>query len=146
MWTHFRFLSMPRRPRPADRPAPNSKPVSSLQSEHTLSSKAPPKQVHSRLAQVEPESIASEQEPDNDSGQFSLSGEEAKSVLSDSEPNFEEDNQDIDVDAPRVAQWEPDEFEIDDSGDEDDSEDDEKSMPRRAGPSSLQLVRLSLLR
>ncbi|KIM85149.1 hypothetical protein PILCRDRAFT_350214 [Piloderma croceum F 1598] len=124
---------MPRRPRPADR-----EPVSSLPSKHTLSPKAPPKQMHSRFAEVEPESdeeTASEQEPDNDSGEFGLSGEE-------DEPNFEEDNQDIDVDAPRVAQWEPDEFESDDSRDENDSGDGEKITPRRAGPSNLQLTSL----
>jgi ribosomal RNA-processing protein 36 len=105
--------------------------------------------MHSRLAQVEPESddeAASEQEPDNDSGEFDLSREEAKSISSGCEPNFGEDNQDIDVDAPRVAQWEPDEFESDDSRDENDSGDDEKITPRRAGSSNLQLVRSSLLR
>jgi len=128
------LVKMPRRPRPTDRPAPNSKPVSSLPFKHTLFPKAPP---HNRNAQVEPESTTSEQESDNDSG---LSGEEA---MPGSGPNFEKDNQDIDVDAPRVAQWEPDEFEIEDSAD--DSGNDEKISPHRAGPSGLQLVRLSLL-
>jgi ribosomal RNA-processing protein 36 len=128
---------MPRRPRPADRPAPGSKAVSSLPYKPTISPKAPPKQVHAKFAQAGPESnVESEHELGNDSDDSNLSGEDVKSG---SELGCEEGNEDIDVDAPRVAQWEPDEFETGGSV-EDDNEDDEENPPHVDGPSHQNLV------
>jgi hypothetical protein len=61
---------------------------------------------------------------------------------SSSEPD-RDDYEDVDVDAPRIAQWEPDEFE-NGSSDRGESEDDGEMAPNRAGPSHVQLVHLSV--
>lgn len=50
-------------------------------------------------------------------------------------------DEDVNLDAPRVAQWEPDEFEVNDSNDESGSDDDmQDELSDLAGPSQVQLV------
>jgi ribosomal RNA-processing protein 36 len=129
---------MPRRPRPADRPPPKSKSDPALPSLPTKSLKVLFKQPRLKYAEAEPESEESEIDGSGDSRQ---SGMDAASTPSDSEPNYEQDIEDIDVDAPRVAQWEPDEFDsdIDASEEEDESKDDDGGT--HPGPSDVQLVR-----
>lgn len=50
-------------------------------------------------------------------------------------------DEDIDPDAPRVAQWEPDDFEVNsDPQDEDTSEEEDQPEEKTAGPSQVHLV------
>lgn len=129
---------MPRRPRPTDRPPPKSKSDPALPRLPTKTLKVPFKQPRVKFTKAEPESEESEIDGSGDSRQ---SGMDAASTPSDSEPNYEQDTEDIDLDAPRVAQWEPDEFDTDASEEEDESKDNDEETRNHPGPSNVQLVR-----
>lgn len=52
-----------------------------------------------------------------------------------------ENGDDVDLDVPRVAQWEPDDFEVDGPNPESESDDDtQDEFSNPAGPSQIQLV------
>ena len=125
-------LKMPRRPRPADRPAPKSGAVSARRYKPTNYSITSPKRQHITFAETELESESQSEQIDH--GEKGMSGEDAEYASSDSGPGHEEE--DVDVDAPRVAQWEPDELEFNDSVEGE----DEENAPNSAGPSHVQLV------
>lgn len=94
----------------------------------------------SKIIHVKPEPEPSSESSDDEGGledaSGSLSNEDAASSAS------EQMEEDIDVDAPRVAQWEPDDFEANSkSGDSDTSEEDQPEE-KVAGPSQVHLVRI----
>lgn len=131
---------MPRRPRPADRPPPKSMTASTSRMAAPKPSKPPQKIIRKVETQPEPDSseaTTSDEDSDNESDTL-LSNEDVGSIASGSDPGIEED---IDVDAPRVAQWEPDEFEVDGvMEDSNSSEDEVEPEEKTAGPSQVQLV------
>jgi hypothetical protein len=140
----FRSLSMPRRPRPADRPAPKSKLIAAPRTAHKEPSIAPPEGQYITFSKPEPQSkdeeSGGEQMLADDHGRPGMSGKDSDYALSGSEPDREQDYEDVDVDAPRVAQWEPD-----DSGlVEHESEVGEENASNNAGPTHVQLVWFSI--
>lgn len=125
------FLQMPRA-RPAGR-HPNKSTNTTI--EPSKISKSSSKIIHVK-PEPEPSSESSDDEGGLEDASGSLSNEDAASSAS------EQMEEDIDVDAPRVAQWEPDDFEANSkSGDSDTSEEDQPEE-KVAGPSQVHLVRI----
>lgn len=97
----------------------------------------------SKITHVKPEPEQSFESSDDEGGiedaSGSLSDEDAASSASERSIEMEEE---IDIDAPRVAQWEPDDFEANSkSGDSNASEEDEPEE-KVAGPSQVHIVRI----
>lgn len=126
---------MPRRPRPTTRQPPNStKPTTK---------KVGPKQQH---AKIPPTKLQSSSEDDSDEVSINHFDESTLVVNTGSGSSAggseDEGAEGLDVDAPRVAQWEPDEFDLygSASDDEDSGDDMQEELSSRAGPSHEKLV------
>lgn len=142
---------MPRRQRPTSRPAPKSKVVPQRPSNSVKVPKVTPQRLDFQLQGTKPDNSEEEVESDEELDYTSESDSPEDGGDDDDEATgltFEDEIEqneveEMDLDGPRVAQWEPDELELEvtSSNDEEKSEEElAHSNSDHAGSSHLKMV------